>query len=191
MTARIMFGLFWALWAISWVVAARFASPAVARPASRDVSLYRIASGLGAALIASQILDALRGPALWRVSPGIAAVLALLTLPGFALAWWARLHLGRLWSAAVTRKPGHRVVDTGPYAWVRHPIYTGLLEAALVSAVAGGTAVSAAGFAVLLFGMWVKARLEERFLMGELGADAYGSYQTRVPMLLPWRLPRS
>ena len=64
---------------------------------------------------------------LWDVGHDGAVVLALLTIPGFLFAWWARLHLGRLWSGTVTRKADHRIVDTGPYAIVRHPIYTGLL----------------------------------------------------------------
>jgi hypothetical protein len=43
-------------------------------------------------------------------------------VPGFAFCWWARLYLGRLWSSSVTRKAEHNVVDTGPFALVRHPL---------------------------------------------------------------------
>ena len=56
-------------------------------------------------------------------------VLAGLTLAGTLFTWWARIHLGRFWSNAITRKEGHRVIDTGPYGLVRHPIYTGLSAA--------------------------------------------------------------
>ena len=83
---------------------------------------------------------------------------------GFAFCWWARLYLGRLWSGSVTRKEGHHIVDTGPYRLVRHPIYSGIILAALATAIERGTPVSFAGFAVMTLGWWIKARLEKRFL---------------------------
>jgi protein-S-isoprenylcysteine O-methyltransferase Ste14 len=95
-----------------------------------------------------------------------------------------------MWSARITRKTDHKVVDSGPYALVRHPIYTGLLLALLATAAAKGTMLGVAGFLILLIGIWVKARLEERWLTEELGADAYGNYRRRVPMLVPF-WPRS
>jgi protein-S-isoprenylcysteine O-methyltransferase Ste14 len=109
---------------------------------------------------------------------------------GFGLCWWARLHLGKLWSSNVTRKEGHRVVDTGPYGLVRHPIYTGILTALWATAAAKGTILGLVGAAVLTGGMWMKARLEESWLTKELGEEAYGAYRKRVPMLVPfWPRP--
>jgi len=58
---------------------------------------------------------------------------------GVAVAWWARLHLGRMWSARITLKADHKVVDSGPYALVRHPIYSGLLLSLMATAAAKGT----------------------------------------------------
>ena len=69
---------------------------------------------------------------------------------------------------------------------VRHPIYTGILLAAVATAVVSGTLCAILGAACLIIGYWIKARLEERFLRGELGADAYNSYRRRVPMLVPF-----
>ncbi len=132
----------------------------------------------------------LRAARLWDVGRGGAYALALGTIPGFLFAWWARVHLGRLWSGAVTLKEAHTVIDTGPYALVRHPIYTGLLEAALASAVATGTVVSVVGFGLVALGIWLKARLEERVLASALTPGAYQAYCRRVPMFLPrWRRP--
>jgi protein-S-isoprenylcysteine O-methyltransferase Ste14 len=96
------------------------------------------------------------------------------------------LHLGRLWSARITRKAEHVVVDSGPYAIVRHPSYSGLLLSLAATAAAKGTVLGIAGFLVTSIGIWLKARLEERWLSAELGADAYGAYRRRVPMLLPF-----
>jgi protein-S-isoprenylcysteine O-methyltransferase Ste14 len=106
-------------------------------------------------------------------------------LAGLLFTWWARLHLGRLWSGSITRKEGHRVIDTGPYGLVRHPIYTGLIFALFATAIAQAAISGLAGAALIAFGLWVKARIEERFLTAELGADAYGAYRRRVPMLIP------
>ena len=112
--------------------------------------------------------------------------LALLTFGGIFFAWWARIHLGRLWSGSITRKEGHHVVDTGPYRLVRHPIYTGLIGATIATATAAATVTAVVGAVLITFGMWLKARTEERFLTEELGPEAYAAYQRRVPMLVPF-----
>jgi protein-S-isoprenylcysteine O-methyltransferase Ste14 len=115
--------------------------------------------------------------------PGLWGLTALV-VGGLAFTWWARLHLGRLWSSAVTEKPDHRVVDTGPYGLVRHPIYSGVSWAAFATAMARGTIDAWAGAAVLLLGFYVKARIEEGFLRAQLG-PAYDAYARRVGMLIP------
>jgi protein-S-isoprenylcysteine O-methyltransferase Ste14 len=78
------------------------------------------------------------------------------------------------------------VVETGPYAFVRHPIYTGLLLAVLATMVAKGTLPGVAGAILIGVSVYMKARLEERFLSQELGAAAYDAYRRRVPMLVPF-----
>jgi protein-S-isoprenylcysteine O-methyltransferase Ste14 len=103
---------------------------------------------------------------------------------GIAFSWWARIWLGSLWSGPVTKKADHRVVDTGPYRVVRHPIYTGILLAIYATAALKGTMLAIAGAVLITLGLWMKARLEERFLREELGPD-YETYRRHVPMLLP------
>ena len=127
---------------------------------------------------------------LWNPGNTITYVLAALTLAGTLFTWWARIHLGRFWSNAITRKEGHRVIDTGPYGLVRHPIYTGLIGAMLATAIAVGTVTAMLGAFLIAIGLWQKARMEEGFLTSELGADAYGPYCRRVPMLIPFLRPR-
>ena len=90
-----------------------------------------------------------------------------------------------LWSGTITRKQDHRIVDTGPYALVRHPIYTGLLLAGFATAIARGRWEALIGAALFALGCWIKARQEERFLSEELGHE-YAAYRKRVPMLVPF-----
>ena len=109
-----------------------------------------------------------------------------LAAAGFAFCWWARLHLGRLWSANVARKADHKVIDSGPYALVRHPIYTGIIAASLAMMLTRGTAVGLLGFGFTVLSWYLKARLEERYLREQLGAVDYDAYAARVPMLVPF-----
>jgi protein-S-isoprenylcysteine O-methyltransferase Ste14 len=122
----------------------------------------------------------------WHLSAPLKWILAALTATGFLFVWWARIHLGRLWSDWLTKKAGHHVVDTGPYRLVRHPIYLGLIFAALVTALERGTSYALFGAALLTFAFYTKARREERFLRVELGEGAYDAYARKTPMLLPF-----
>ena len=122
----------------------------------------------------------------WYLPAGAGWAMVLLATAGFAFCWWARLHLGRLWSGRITRKEGHHIIDTGPYAVVRHPIYTGILTAVIATALVKGAVHALIGAALLIVAYWMKARLEERFLREELGAAAYDDYSRRVPMLIPF-----
>jgi protein-S-isoprenylcysteine O-methyltransferase Ste14 len=126
---------------------------------------------------------------IWHINYTGAYALAALMLAGLSLTWWARIYLGPLWSSTITRKEGHKIIDTGPYALVRHPIYSGLMVALVATAAAEGRLTALLGAALIILGVWLKARTEERFLLAELGPEIYGAYCRRVPMLIPY-LPR-
>jgi hypothetical protein len=100
---------------------------------------------------------------------------------GLTFTWWARFYLGRLWSSSVTRKADHHVVDTGPYAIVRHPIYTGIIAALYATALLKASPLGIAGVILMTYGFWLTAKLEERFLSEQLGVEAYGAYRRKVP----------
>jgi protein-S-isoprenylcysteine O-methyltransferase Ste14 len=123
---------------------------------------------------------------MWQIGYYGAYGFIAVMLMGLALTWWARIHLGGLWSSAITRKEKHRIVETGPYAFVRHPIYTGLIIALLATAAIEATLVALLGALLIVLGLWVKARAEERFLSTELGPETYEFYRCRVPMLVPF-----
>ena len=130
------------------------------------------------------------GPLAWRfvpLSPPIAWAGLVLTGIGCAFAVWARLYLGRNWSGTVTVKENHELIRSGPYAIVRHPIYSGGLLALFGTALAVGELRGLIGVALTLVGWRMKLRLEEAFMAGQFGA-AYTRYQREVKALIPFVL---
>jgi protein-S-isoprenylcysteine O-methyltransferase Ste14 len=153
-----------------------FFSASPSPPAAGWPRLHRLTVPLPPALTVS----------LWTLPRAAAWACAALAVAGFLFAWWARLHLGALWSGSITRKADHRIVDTGPYGLVRHPIYTGLILALFALAAVKATPAALIGAAVTTASFWLKARFEEGFLGAELGQEAYAAYRRRVPMLVPF-----
>src|SRR5262245_41747913 len=87
---------------------------------------------------------------LWRLDDSLKWLLAALTASGLLFAWWARIHLGCLWSDwAMAKKAGHYILDTGPYRLLRHPIYSRLIFAAFATAIEKGTSAALLGAAIL------------------------------------------
>jgi len=177
----------WLGWWLSWLAAASWSDRPVERsPASTQI-LYRLLAIAGVVLLFGAFRPRPSGDVtFWHGGLVLQAAMIVITIAGFAVTWWARLHLGRLWSSSVTRKSDHRVIESGPYALVRHPIYTGITIAAFATAIMRGTLTAFAGAAVMTFGWYIKARIEESFLREQLGAAAYGDYARRVPMLVPF-----
>lgn len=117
-----------------------------------------------------------------------AAFLGLaLTLCGAALAIWARLTLGRNWSGIVTIKENHELVRRGPYAIVRHPIYTGALLALAGTAIALGEIRALIAFGLAFAALWLKMKTEEAFMRQQFGGQ-YAEYKRRVKRLIPFVL---
>jgi protein-S-isoprenylcysteine O-methyltransferase Ste14 len=144
----------------------------------------------GAVLIAWRTLPwpwlALR---LWPVSFSTYCIGVALLVAGLAFSVWARVHLGRNWSGSVTVKQGHELIRSGPYAWVRHPIYTGLLSALLGTVIVSGTVRAVIGFAIIAAALLRKLRIEEGF-MRETFPGVYERYCAEVPALIPFTKPR-
>jgi protein-S-isoprenylcysteine O-methyltransferase Ste14 len=170
----------------SWAVASFWSGRTEKHIKIWDSRAYRAPIIAGAVLLTPWTALVLGEKPLWRLGNGGTYVLAGLSLAGIAFTWWARIHLGRFWSNAITRKEGHHVIETGPYGLVRHPIYTGIIGAILATGAAAATATALLGALLIAFGLWQKARMEEDFLTTELGADVYGPYRRRVPMLVPF-----
>ncbi len=109
----------------------------------------------------------------------------ILAILGLALAIWARTTLGRNWSGDVTIKKDHQLVTRGPYAFVRHPIYTAMLMMFVGTWLTLGNLGGIAGLAAMFYGFWVKLKKEEAF-MRKTFPDQYPAYAKRVKRLIPW-----
>jgi protein-S-isoprenylcysteine O-methyltransferase Ste14 len=107
-----------------------------------------------------------------------------LTVLGLAFAIWARIYLGRNWSGSVQVKVGHELMRGGPYRWVRHPIYTGLLVAIVGTGLVRGQVSGVLAFAVLLAGFWVKLGIEEQMMRKTFG-ETYEEYARKTGALVP------
>jgi protein-S-isoprenylcysteine O-methyltransferase Ste14 len=176
----------WVGWGLSWLAAALWSNRTEKTPGLAAHLRYRVPMLLGAVVLFYPA-HSYEGPLrLWRTGWLAAWGCVLLIALGMTFAWWARIHLGRLWSGNITRKADHHVVDTGPYAIVRHPIYTGLLLSLFATAAVKGVAWGFAGVLLTAFGIWLKATAEEAWLRQELGEGAYDNYRRQVPMLLPF-----
>lgn len=129
----------------------------------------------------------------WRFLPehdgGVALAGAVLALTGALFAAWGKARLGHLFSPQLGVQEGHTLVTTGPYAVVRHPIYLGLIDFIIGSALYWND-VALLGVA-LLFVIWFTAqiRIEERIFSTHFGS-AWEEYRGRTPALFPRVLPR-
>jgi len=112
---------------------------------------------------------------------------AAITVGGLLFAVWARRHLGRNWSNAVTIKQGHELITTGPYALVRHPIYTGILTGFLGTAIALSQVRGFIGFVLIFLVLWAKLRMEEEWMRSQFG-ETYSTYVHRTAALVPYIL---
>lgn len=113
------------------------------------------------------------------------AIGLVMTVAGLAFSLWARFYLGSNWSAAVHVKADHQLVRSGPYRFVRHPIYTGILVAFVGTALAQDRWRSLLAVVVMLAGLLYKLRLEERWMTETFG-DAYRDYRRHTKALVPF-----
>jgi protein-S-isoprenylcysteine O-methyltransferase Ste14 len=176
----------WIAWLLYWVIMALTTKRTVERGGFlgyRLVAVILIAGWVAAA----RLLDVSSQSKLWQVTLALGIASACTVLAGAAFTVWARITLGRNWSAEVTFKQDHELIESGPYALARHPIYTGLIAMALGTAVNYGRAI---GFGLLLSlcgSFWWKARQEEKIMTRHF-PEAYAAYKTRVRAIIPFVL---
>jgi protein-S-isoprenylcysteine O-methyltransferase Ste14 len=138
------------------------------------------------ALAVLLLLRVFRGGSLAVHSPVLGAIGAVVFAAGIALAIWARVHLGHNWGMPMTQKAEPELVTSGPYRYVRHPIYSGLLAGLLGTALA--TNLIGLIIVVILGGyFYYSASVEEKNLTATF-PTAYPAYRTNTKMLIPFVL---
>jgi protein-S-isoprenylcysteine O-methyltransferase Ste14 len=175
----------WVLWLVTWILAAGWSARVAAHHDLGAESPSRVLT-LAAIVMMLMAYWPVGWGVLWIAPPALGWAMFLLAVLGLAFTWTARLHLGPLWSSTSAPTEDHRIVDTGPYGIVRHPVYAGLLLAVIATAVERGRIEAIGAALVLIAGVSLRAKLEERFLRRDLGEDAYSTYRARVPMLIPF-----
>ena len=176
----------WLCWAAAWAAAAIAVKPSARREPMLSRLLHLGPLAIAVLLLWGPPLAALRIRFL-PSSPAIEWTGAVLVAAGLVFTVWARVHLGTNWSGIVTVKRDHELVTSGPYALVRHPIYSGLVLAFAGSAIALGEVRGVLAVAIVAASLWRKLRLEERWMSERFGGE-YERYRGRVRALVPFVL---
>ena len=178
-------GLLWAIFGWVWLIAWIRTKPTQERAPLSFRFLYGVPVAIASYLMFNDNA-ALRwgGAQFVPRTPLIQSAGILLTAAGIAFAIWARFYLGQNWSSAVSIKVGHQLIRTGPYQWVRHPIYSGLLVALLGTALARGKLISLVALPLFFLGFWTKSRMEEQFMRKTFGQE-YEDYSQSTGALVP------
>ncbi len=176
----------WVGWFVIWRVMARRVKAAVHSEGVASYLTHMVPLLIAAGLLAPgriplPLIDQRFVPAaLWSAWLGVAV-----TFTGLVVCVWARFVLAGNWSGVVEVKQDHELVADGPYRWVRHPIYTGLLLMFLGTAIAVGEWRGLVAVAIAAAAFWRKLKIEEGLMRRQFG-EAYASYAERVPALIPF-----
>jgi protein-S-isoprenylcysteine O-methyltransferase Ste14 len=172
-------GIAWAVFWICWLVSA-FSANASTRTPGR----FRFTGVTAVAVFV--LVRVLRGGSLAVRSPVLGAIGAVVFVAGIAVAVWARVHLGRNWGMPMTQRAEPELVTSGPYRFVRHPIYSGLILGMIGTALATnllGLIIAA----VLTAYFYYSASVEEKNLIATFPA-AYPAYRAATKMIIPFVL---
>jgi protein-S-isoprenylcysteine O-methyltransferase Ste14 len=179
-------GCCWLAWVIYWVIMAFGTKRTIQRGSFVE---YRLVAGVlvVALVVAARLVHVSTHAELWRTPLALGVGSDCIVVAGVAVTVWARIALGRNWSAEVTFKQDHELIESGPYALARHPIYTGLILMGLGTAINVGRPVGFGVLVALCGGLWWKARQEER-IMSTHFPDEYADYKARVRAIIPFVL---
>lgn len=176
----------WILFLLFWLVSS-FAAKRIAKGEGRAGVLRRVLNGVVAYFLLFRADDPRLGPLSLLFVPDklwIAWFGAAVTVLGLLFAIWARVHIGKYWSATVALKSEHQLIRSGPYARIRHPIYTGIILAIAGTGLAVGRYAAILAVAIYVVAFWFKARKEEALLAGEFG-PAFNEHRRSTGFFLP------
>jgi protein-S-isoprenylcysteine O-methyltransferase Ste14 len=170
----------WAIWISYWMWRAR----GVSESRWKESWLGR-AQHLLPAFVGFHLMYSHAGFMSWPVLPAGASWPGFfLQLGGLFFTIWARQHLGAQWSGIITFKENHRLIRTGPYKLIRHPIYTGFITASFGSFMTRGLCAGLLGFILITSTFTLKLKREEKLLRKHFGRD-YDQYRRESWALFP------
>jgi protein-S-isoprenylcysteine O-methyltransferase Ste14 len=169
----------WLAFWIYWLISAADAKQAVGRRRMPSPGLIIVAFGV-------VLLRVLHAGNHTIDSPAVEIIGAVVFVAGLAVAIWARIYLGRNWGMPMTRKAEPELVTSGPYRFVRHPIYSGILLGLLGTALA--TSLWWLIAVVVIGGYFIHSARVEEGIMTSAFPDAYPSYRMHTKMIIPFVL---
>ena len=183
---QIIIPALWCAWLLYWIVAAADVKPTRWRETPASRLLHRVPLGLAAMLLLPHRLEPIMTARYLPSGPLFPTLGAIMVALGLGFAIWARWHLGENWSGSVTLKEDHSLIQTGPYKYVRHPIYTGMLLAFVGSAAAVGEWRGILAVALALLAFLYKIRVEEAGMHKTF--PEYERYRRTTAALIPFVL---
>ncbi len=174
----------WLILVVYWFISSFAVKPTAERKSYGSSLPYRLLFGLGLVLT---IKHDFSPPLNLRLTPHTAAteaIAAAVCVLGLAVALWSRWMLAGNWSSDVRFKEGHQLVRTGPYRFVRHPIYTGILLMCAAPAIQFGRLHCWLGFVLIVAGLWIKLKQEESLMLQHF--PEYADYRREVKALVPF-----
>lgn len=174
----------WIIFIVYWLVSAQRVKAIAEKQSLLSALAHRLPLGFSYFLL---VYGRLPPPMNRLLTPHAAWALALgglICALGLFVTLWARWTLAGNWSSDVTFKQGHELVRTGPYRFVRHPIYTGLLVMVLGTALTLGALRCWLALPLMAVAFWIKLSQEERLLLRHF-PDEYPAYQKQVKALVP------
>lgn len=187
-TAYLVFALIWIVFYAFWLLSAwRTRSPVKRRSSRFSFLLYGVIWMAVWIVIMNWVLPFDVTERIIPDSIGFTLAGLLITAAGLGFAVWARVFLGTNWSGMQVIREQHTLTRTGPYRFVRHPIYSGITLGLFGTAIGLGYLVVFA-CVILIFVLFViKSRMEEQFLLDEFG-EGYAQYRREVKALIPFIL---
>ncbi len=185
MTATDIIAVCWVIFIVVWLVNAARTKHTVEKQSVPSMLAHRIPVGLSWWLL---LVPKWPSPWNWQIIPRTELVQmtgAMICVGGLVFTLWARKTLAGNWSSDVTFKQDHELIRTGPYHFVRHPIYTGLLVMWIGTAIAIGQLRGAVSVLLVAIGFWIKLSQEERLMIRHF-PDTYPIYKREVKALVPF-----
>lgn len=181
---EVVIAVTWAVFWLYWLLAAFFKTKGRVSW-SHELRIRVVVAVVAVVVIVLFRFEVFRGhdlnSDLWLAGLGLAVLVV-----GLGFAVWARMNIGRNWGTPMSQKDNPVLVTTGPYPYLRHPIYSGILMAGVGTAMALSWVLL---IVVVLFGVYFlyAATVEERYLTGQF-PDTYPAYKLSTKMLLPFIL---